>query len=121
MAPKLLSPTVHAALDYGLGAALMTLPRALGLNRRSTVFFGAFGAVAVVVNALTRTPLGVRPLIPFRTHRTVDLAADPVFLTLPLVIDIAREPRARALWLASSALLVGNVLLTDWSEQTRER
>ena len=111
---KPLSPTAHAALDYGLGATLLTAPHLLGLSRRSRVFFGVFGAVATAVNALTDSPLGVRRVIPWRTHRVIDLAADPLYVALPLVTGIAREPRARALWLGSTALLATSVLLTDW-------
>ena len=115
---KPLSPTAHSALDYGVGAILLTVPHALGLSRRARVFFGAFGALATVVNALTDTPLSVRRVIPFRTHRLIDLATDPLYVAVPLLSGIAREPRARTLWLASTALLAGNVALTDWDAPT---
>ncbi len=115
---KPISPTMHAALDYGLGATLLTVPHVLGLSSRARVFFGAFGALAIVVNALTDTPLSVRRVIPFRTHRAIDLATDPLYLIVPLVSGIAREPRARALWLGSTALLAGSVALTDWDAPT---
>lgn len=111
---KPLTPTVHSALDYGVGAALLTAPHLLGLSRGARTFFGAFGAVATAVNALTDSPLGVRRVIPWRTHRAIDLASDPLYVALPLLTGIAKEPRARALWLASTALLAANVLLTDW-------
>ncbi len=115
---KPLSPTAHAALDYALGATLLTLPHALGLSRRARVFFGAFGALATVVNALTDTPLSLRRVIPLRTHRAIDLATDPLYVAVPVLSGIAREPRARALWLATTALLAGSVALTDWDGPT---
>ena len=111
---KRLSPTAHAALDYALGATLLIAPAPLRLTPKARLFFKVFGATATVVNGLTRTPLGVRKLIPWRTHRAIDLATDPLYLGLPLVLGIAREPRARGLWLASSALLHASVALTDW-------
>jgi hypothetical protein len=114
---KPLSPTAHAALDYGLGATLLTVPHVLGLSRRSRVFFGGFGALATVVNALTDTPLSLRRVIPFRTHRIIDLATDPLYLVVPVLSGIVREPRARTLWLATTALLAGAVALTDWDAQ----
>ena len=115
---KPLSPTTHAALDYALGATLLTAPHALGLSRRARVFFGAFGALAGVVNALTDTPLSIRRVIPFRTHRLIDLATDPLYLTVPVLSGIVRERRAAALWLATTALLAGSVALTDWDAPT---
>lgn len=111
---KPISPTVHAALDYGVAGTLLTVPRVLGMSTRARVFFGAFGTLATVVIALTRTPLAVRPVLSLRAHRTADLPADPLFVALPLVTGIAREPRARALWLTTTALLAGSVALTDW-------
>jgi hypothetical protein len=111
---KPLDRTAHVALDYALGTALLTAPLLLGLSTRARTFFGAFGAVTATVNALTDSRLGVRRLIPFRTHRAIDLAADPLYLALPLLTGIAKEPRARALWLGSAALLGAAVLLTDW-------
>jgi hypothetical protein len=118
MMDKPLTPRIHAALDYGLGATLLTVPHLLGLSRRAKVFFGAFGALATVVNAFTDTPLSVRRVIPFRTHRTIDLATDPLYVAVPLLTGIAGEPRARALWLGSTALLAGSVALTDWDAPT---
>lgn len=109
-----LTPTAHAALDYALGATLLTAPRLLRLSRGARAYFGAFGAVAIAVNAFTDGPLGVRRVIPWRTHRTIDLASDPLYAAVPLLTGIAREPRARALWLTTTALLGAAVVLTDW-------
>ena len=116
---KPLSPRTHVALDYAVGAALLTLPHALRLRRRARIFFGAFGALAAVVNALTDAPLGVRRVIPFRVHRLIDLATDPLYVAVPLLSGIAREPRARALWLATTGALATSVALTDWDAPTR--
>ncbi|GAA2722637.1 hypothetical protein [Cellulomonas aerilata] len=115
---KPISPTAHAALDYGLGATLLTAPYLLGLSRRARVFFGGFGALAAVVNAFTDTPLSVRPVIPLQTHRLIDLATDPAYLLVPVLSGIVRERRARTLWLATTALLAANVALTDWDAPT---
>lgn len=115
---KPISPTAHSALDYALGATLLTAPHLLGLSRRARVFFGVFGALATAVNALTDTPLSVRRVIPFRTHRLIDLATDPVYLTVPVLSGIVRERRAAGLWLATTAVLAGQVALTDWDAPT---
>jgi hypothetical protein len=109
-----LSPRTHVALDYVWGATLLTVPHVLGVSRRARAFFALFGALALAVNALTDTPLGVRRIIPLRTHRAIDLATDPFYVLLPLTTGIVREPRARALWLAGGAVLAGSVALTDW-------
>ncbi|WP_136517894.1 hypothetical protein [Cellulomonas telluris] len=111
---KPISPTVHAALDYGVAGALLTVPHVLRMSTRATVFFGAFGTVATVVNALTRTPLGIKPVLSLRAHRTADLVSDPLYVLLPVLTGISKEPKARALWLTSTALLAGSVALTDW-------
>ncbi|MFC8192659.1 hypothetical protein ACFUMH_13465 [Cellulomonas sp. NPDC057328] len=114
---KPISPTVHAALDYGVAGTLLTVPHVLGMSTRAKVFFGAFGTVATVVNALTRTPLALKPVLSLKAHRTADLLSDPLYVALPLLTGIAKEPRARTLWLATTALLAGSVALTDWDAE----
>lgn len=115
---KPISPKGHALLDYSLAATLLTAPPLMGLSRRACTVFGALGLNAAAVNALTAQPLAVKPVIPFRTHKTIDAAAIPVYALLPVVAGAVTDKRGRGLWLATIAALVGNFLLTDWEAKS---
>lgn len=111
---KPLSPKAHGAMDYGLMATLLTAPHLLGLSRRARTVFAALGLNAGVVSALTAQPLAIKPLIPFKTHRLIDLAAVPVYALLPVLCGAAKEKRGRALVVGSAAGIFAGYLLTDW-------
>ena len=97
---------------------LLTAPRLLGMSERARTVFTALGLNAGAVNALTAQPLAIKPVISFKTHQTVDLGAMPVYFLLPAAAGVAKEPRARVLWLAMTACLVATYLLTDWDAGT---
>jgi hypothetical protein len=112
---KPISPAQHGLLDYGLAASNLLLPRLLGTTGRARAVFAAFGVAQGVVDALTVQPYALRKVLPLEVHRRIDLAAAPVFLAVPLLTGIAKEPRARVYWLAASAALLAVYALTDWS------
>ncbi|MDD9206264.1 hypothetical protein PU560_07245 [Georgenia sp. 10Sc9-8] len=115
---KPLTPKAHAAMDYGLMVGLVTVPRLLGLSERAQTVFAALGLNAGAVNALTAQPLSVKPVISFKSHQMVDLGAMPVYFLVPAAAGVAKEPRARVLWLAMAACLAATYVLTDWDAGT---
>lgn len=114
---KPISPTLHGALDYGFLAAMLTVPKLLGLPRRGRAVAAAFGAAQGGLNAVTDQPLAVRHLVPFRLHGAVDLAALPAVVGLPLLTGVLRDRRARAFFLGSGAALAAVYAFTDWDAQ----
>jgi hypothetical protein len=109
-----ITPAMHGAIDYGMSTVLLAAPWLLRMSRKAALTFNAFGAAQAGVNALTNQPLAVRPLIPYKTHRTIDAVALPAHLAVPLLTGVAREPKARMLWIGALAGMIGVILLTDW-------
>jgi hypothetical protein len=119
MAPQPIKATGHGLVDYGLTAVNTLGPQLLGLNARAKLVFGALGATQGAVNALTDTPVGVRPLLSLRTHGVLDLTALPAFVALPLLAGAVTDARSRALWLGGAAALATVYVFTDWTAPPR--
>jgi hypothetical protein len=118
---KLISPQTHGAMDYALSAANLVAPKALGMSRRAQLVFGAFGLAQGGVNAMTKQPYGVRKVIPFKVHKTIDASTMPALAVVPLAAGLASEPKARLWWMGLAAMLVAAFLLTDWDAKRPER
>ncbi|UNX55012.1 hypothetical protein MF406_01610 [Georgenia sp. TF02-10] len=118
---KPLSPGGHGATDYAMALTLLAAPRLLRMSKRARRVFGMLGATQGTVNALTVQPLAVKPVIPFRTHRVIDLASSPVFALLPVLTGVAKQRRARGLWLAMTVGLAVEYVLTDWDAKPARR
>lgn len=82
---RILSPAVHGVLDYGAAAALVVLPFALALDGLARWLSVAGGAGLVAYSLLTDYTLAIAPLLSFRTHLALDLAAAALFLASPML------------------------------------
>ncbi len=111
---KPITPAMHGAIDYGMSALMLAAPWALKLSRKAAMTFNGFAAAQAGVNAFSNQPLAARPLIPWHVHRTIDAAAVPAQIAVPLIAGVAREPKARALWIGALVALVTVFALTDW-------
>jgi len=111
---KPITPAMHGAIDYGMSALMLAAPALLKLSRNARLTFGGFAAAQAGVNALSNQPLAARQLIPWHVHRTIDAAAVPAQIAVPLATGVAREPKARALWIGGLVALVAVFVLPDW-------
>lgn len=116
-----ISPRLHSLIDYGLAAGNLTLPTLLGMSGCARAVFASFGLVQGGLNALTVQPYAVSRVVPFRVHGTVEKSSTPLFVGLPLLAGLNREPRARAFWLGLGVALVVVYNLTDWDARRTAR
>ena len=112
--PEPIGPTAHGVVDYGFVSLLLTAPTVLGLNDTARRLGVLFAGLQGTVNALTDTPVGVKPLMSLRTHGWLELASGPLFLGLPVALGAVKEPKARTAWLVAFGMLAVTYVLTDW-------
>lgn len=106
---KLISPRLHGVLDYGVAAVLVGAPLWLGFSATSvpaTVFAITAGVGLLVYSLLTDYAAGVRALIPFRVHLTLDALAAVAFLAAPYALGFDGVPRAFHLAVGTAVLIV---------------
>lgn len=66
------TPTAHGLIDYGFGAIQLAAPSALGLNAPTKKAYQLLGIGFLAVNAFTDTPVGIKPVLSFQQHQTMD-------------------------------------------------
>ncbi|WP_442591377.1 hypothetical protein ACSBL2_09125 [Pedobacter sp. AW31-3R] len=120
MKAKVLSPKQHALVDYALTGALMVLPSLLKLSKKVRWIYAAEATVLLPYVALTRQPVAVKGLIPFKTHGKIDPFNVAQF-ALQSLAPAFRKNR-KELWfnLAFTAIAGATVLLTDWNGRTKK-
>jgi hypothetical protein len=100
--PRPVDSTLHGVIDYSASAALLTvLPRLAGGTRaaRQIRLAGAFHAG---YSKLTKYPLGIIKLIPFRAHLALDAAGALALAATPFVPGQYKDGRSQ--WLPHVAL-----------------
>ena len=116
MKARPISPKWHAIMDYALTGSLLVLPSLLKMNKRAKLIYAAEAAVLIPYAALTRQPLAIKGLIPFKTHGKMDPINVAQF-ALQSFLPAFRKSRKELLFnIAFTAIAGATVLLTDWDE-----
>ena len=106
---RFISPRLHGVLDYAVAAALIGAPLVLEFAA-SSVAAAAISVVAgiglVVYSLLTDYSAGVRRLIPWRAHLTLDAVAAVALLAAPFVLGFGGVARGFYVTVAIAVLAV---------------
>jgi hypothetical protein len=112
--PKVISPQAHAMLDYTVAATFFTMGfRMLSTHRRAGTLALLNGGMVLVVSLLTDYPGGVWRRIPFRTHRTFDMAQAGLAGLGPVLMRFGGDPEAQ-FFHAQATSEIGVIAATDW-------
>jgi len=85
---RFISPRIHGMLDYAVAAALIAVPLVLGFAASSLIAAAlsvAAGVGLAAYSLLTDYSAGLRDLIPWRVHLSLDAVAAVVLLAAPFV------------------------------------
>jgi hypothetical protein len=106
---------VHGVLDYLWGASLVSSPWLLGQARggAETWIPVAFGAGAGVYSLLTDYELGAAPVLPMRTHLTIDVLGGLLLAATPWIFGLGREARALHLGFGLFSVAAGLMTRTE--------
>jgi hypothetical protein len=104
--PRPVDSTLHGVVDYCAGALLTTaFPRLAGISgTRAGRQIRTAGAVHAGYSMLTKYPLGIAKLIPFRVHFALDAAGALALAATPFITGQYKEGRSQ--WLPHVGLCV---------------
>ena len=111
---RLLNPTIHGVLDYGLALAFLVLPGVLDFPQMAANLSYIIGVVYLGASLLTKYPLGALKLIPFPVHGTLEAIMAASWIVMPWIFGYAGHAAARNFFVIAGVALLGVVLCTDY-------
>lgn len=117
---KVLSPRVHAPLDYVIVALFALAPTLFGFGGvPATLCYGVAG-LYLIMSLLTAYPFGVAKIIPFPIHGYVELASTVALIGIPWVFGFNDVVPARNFFIAMGASAGVIWALTDYRAAERD-
>ncbi len=132
---KLLPAWLHAIADYAVGALLVIVALTVDMSTEATVAGVVVGATVLAVSLLTKYPLGVVKVLPFRIHSIGDYAAAILLFLAPFALGFNdSDSGVTAFYIAAGIAVLAVSLITnyqygpsaktlpitDWSGQGRQ-
>lgn len=112
---RLLPAWLHAIADYAVALTLIVVASAVGGSGTAVAAGVVVGAVVLVVSLLTRYPLGVLKVLPFKVHSAGDYLAAALLVASPFALGFSSSDRGlTVLYLASGAAVLGVSLITNY-------
>ena len=120
---KPLKPLPHAFADYAMAGMLMAAPWLFGFsrNKKATSCAVATGASVLDLSLMTRYPLGVWKLIPFKVHGYIEAAAGAMTVTAPWMTGFSRDRAATLAHVASGLATLAVYAVTDYDSPEQYR
>ena len=112
---KLLPAWLHAIADYAVGALLVVVALTVDMSAEATIAGVVVGATVLAVSLLTRYPLGVVKVLPFRIHSIGDYAAVVLLFVAPFTLGFNdSDPGVTAFYLAAGIAVLAVSLVTNY-------
>ncbi|WP_345949309.1 STAS/SEC14 domain-containing protein [Mucilaginibacter sp. PAMB04274] len=109
-----ISPKWHAVIDYAMVGGLLLLPALFKLNRKARLIYAVEAAVLLPYVAITRHPVAVKGIIPFRTHGKIDPFNIAHFGLQSLAGPFRKHRKSLLFNITFTAVAGLTVLLTDY-------
>jgi hypothetical protein len=94
--PKMISPRVHAALDYAVAGSFVLMAAVLWKrNRRAAIGSLLCGGATAAVSLFTDYPGGVRKVIPYTMHGQIDTGLVAMTAAMPRLVSIENDREAK--------------------------
>jgi hypothetical protein len=114
--PRPIDSTLHGATDYTVGTTLLTVfPRLVGVEgTESAKQIRLSGASHLAYSAITRYPLGVVKLLPYKAHLALDAIGAIAIAATPFVTGQWKKGRRHFVpHLALAAFELQSLLMSD--------
>ncbi len=115
--PKVIDARTHGIIDYSHAAFFLSMAVVCRKrNPRAALAALLTGSMVLVESLLTDYPLGVKPLIPFAKHGTMDTGFAPISYAIPKLFGF-EGTKAAAVFKANTFVEATVVGLTDFSSE----
>ncbi|MEA2826028.1 MAG: hypothetical protein QOG43_467 [Actinomycetota bacterium] len=112
---KLLPAWLHAIADYAVGVLLVAIALTVDMSTKATVAGVVVGATVLAVSLLTRYPLGVVKVLPFRIHSIGDYAAAILLFVAPFALGFNdTDSGVTAFYIAAGIAVLAVSLITNY-------
>jgi hypothetical protein len=118
--PKPINPTAHAWLDYITAGTYLAAAGFFARRNKAAATAAAIHGMAVLGASLfTNYPGGIRNVISFHTHRTIDVGQMAAAAAMPFAMGFADEPEAK-LFFGQAINEAAVIALTDWDAEGKK-
>jgi hypothetical protein len=117
MKAKPINSKTHALLDYLLTGSLLVVPHLCNFNKTVKKIYAMQALVLLPYIALTKHPLAIKGVIPFKTHGKIDPFNVAQFAALSFTPPFRKNKRELAFNIAFTVAAGIAILLTDWNEE----
>jgi hypothetical protein len=114
---KIISPKVHAILDYAVVLLLFCAPFVFNFGTAITIFTLALAFIHLFMTLITDFPGGLIALLGLRVHGLVELAVSVLLMIFALVADLEQAIESY-FYIAFSATVFITWLFTDYNRKT---
>ena len=112
---RLLPAWLHAIADYAVAVSLIAVALVVGGSGKAVATGVVIGAVVLVVSMLTRYPLGVVKVLPFKVHSAGDYLAVALLAASPFALGFSSRDRGLTVfYLAAGAAVLAVSLITNY-------
>jgi hypothetical protein len=112
---RLLPAWLHAIADYAVAISLIAVALIVGGTDKAVATGVVIGAVVLVVSMLTRYPLGVIKVLPFKLHSAGDYLAVVLLAAAPFALTFHNSDRGLTIfYLAAGAAVLLVSLITNY-------
>jgi hypothetical protein len=115
--PKPINPMMHAWLDYITAGTYLFAAGIFARRNKAAATAAAIHGFAVLGASLfTNYPGGVKRVISFHTHRSIDIGQMALAAAMPFAMGFAEEPEAK-LFFGQALNEAAVVAMTDWDAE----
>jgi hypothetical protein len=111
---------LHAIADYAVAFTLIVVALAVGGSSKAVAAGVVIGAVVLVVSMLTRYPLGLIKVLPFKVHSAGDYLAAALLVASPFALGFSGSDRGLTiLYIGAGVAVLGVSLITNYQYSPR--
>jgi hypothetical protein len=112
---RLLPAWLHAIADYAVAITLIAVAFVVGGSTHAVAAGIVIGAVVLVVSLLTRYPLGVIKVLPFKVHSAGDYLAALLLVASPFALGFTSSDRGLTiLYVGAGVAVLAVSLVTNY-------